>query len=139
MSPSLSSVRASLSRNQGRVAILVLLLACVYFVVIFGEQAARANRLEGEIAQQRANIADIREENVRLAARAEQMNSSAYYAYVEQVARRDLGLARPGETVVIVPRQPKASRSAPEATPVDETVKQNWQLWIDAIFAREQP
>lgn len=138
MSLSLSSAREQLSLHQGRVAIFVLLLACVYFIVIFGEQAARANRLEAEISQQRANIADIRAENSKLAERAEQMNSPAYYAYVEEVARRDLGLARPGETIVIVPRQAKAPQAVPEAPAETTTAKQNWQLWIDAIFASER-
>jgi len=128
-----------MSRNQGRLAILVLLFVCSYFIVIFGEQAWRANRLEAEIAQQRASIADMRRENAQLATRAEQMNSPAYYDYVEQIARRDLGLARPGETVVIVPRQPSALTPAPQSTPEAEVQKQNWQLWIDAIFDRKTP
>ncbi len=109
MTDAVSSVRQVVSRNQGRLAILVLLFVCCYFIVIFGEQAWRANHLAAEIAQQRASIADIRRENAQLATRAEQMNSPAYNDYVEQIARRDLWLARPGETVVIVPRQSSAS------------------------------
>ena len=139
MNTALVSARDYLGRNQRRVAILVLLLVCVYFIVIFGEQAARANRLEAEIDQQRASIAAIRQENARLAVRAEQMNSPAYNAYVEQVARRDLGLARPGETVVIVPRQAAVSRATAEPPSEPEVRRQNWQLWIDAVFERDQP
>ena len=137
MNRALAAMRETLSRNQGRLAILVLLLVCVYFIVIFGGQAWRANTLEAEIAQQRASIADIRRENARLAARAEQMNSAAYYAYVEQVARRDLGLARPGETVVIVPRQAAAAAPTQAPEPVATADKPNWQLWINAIFDQE--
>lgn len=138
MNAALRAGRLFLSRNQGRIAILVLLLVCVYFLVIFGEQAWHANRLEAEIDQQRDSIADIRRENEELAARAEQMNSSAYRVYVEKIARRDLGLARPGETVIIVPRQPAARQPAakPEATP--DVSEQNWQLWIDAIFEPDE-
>ena len=139
MSLTVGSVRDYLGRNQRRVAILVLLLVCVYFIVIFGDQAARANRLEAEIDQQRASIAAIRAENAELAVRAEQMNSPAYNAYVEQVARRDLGLARPGETVVIVPRQAAVPRATVEPLPEPEIRRQNWQLWIDAIFDRAEP
>lgn len=134
MSDAIRTARQLISRNQGRLAILVLLLVCIYFIVIFGEQAWRANRLEAEIAQQRASIDAIRRENGALATRAEQMNSPAYYDYVEQVARRDFGMARPGETVVIVPRQSPAAAPTPVATPAPSVDKQNWQLWIDAIF-----
>lgn len=137
MSDILLAARRFLGRNQGRLAILVLLLVCIYFLVIFGEQAWRANRLEAEIAQQRASIDDIRRENAELATKAEQMNSSGYYGYVEQIARRDLGLARPGETVVIVPRQPRSTAPAPQETPVPDDEKQNWELWIDAIFDQD--
>lgn len=137
MSAARAVARQVLSRNQGRIAILVLLLVCIYFIVIFGEQAWRANRLEAELDQQRASIDAIRRENEQLAVRAEQLNSPAYDAYVEQVARRDLGLARPGETVVIVPRQPAAPAPTLALAPVSEDDRQNWQLWIDAIFERD--
>ncbi|MEZ4523953.1 MAG: septum formation initiator family protein [Thermomicrobiales bacterium] len=138
MTSALQPVQSFLSRNQRRLALAVLLLVCIYFLVIFGEQAWRANRLEAELAQQRASIADIRRENEELAGRAELMNSPAYSSYVEQIARRDLALARPGETVVIVPRQ--SADPVPETVPepVQRTTRQNWQLWIDAIFDQDE-
>jgi hypothetical protein len=65
------------------------------------------------------------------------LNSPAYSSYVERVARRDLGLARPGETVLLVPRQQPAP-AAPEPTPAPKPdERQNWQLWIDAILHPE--
>ncbi len=138
MRVALDRAQRFLSRNQGRVAILALLIVCVYFLVIFGEQAWHANRLEAEIDQQREAIADIRRENEELAVRAEQMNSPAYQGYVEQIARRDLGLARPGETVIIVPRRPAAAQPTPVPEPVQDGSEQNWQRWIDAIFAADE-
>ncbi|CAN5558771.1 hypothetical protein BH23CHL2_BH23CHL2_28160 [soil metagenome] len=139
MSPPVRAIQLFLSRHQKRLAIIVLLLVCIYFIVIFGEQAWRANRLEAEIDQQRASIADIRRENDKLAARAEQMNSPAYFAYVEQIARRDLSLARPGETVVIVPRESTAREAEVEPTVAPESTRQNWQLWLDAVFNQNDP
>jgi len=137
MSGMARSVHRFISLNQGRLALAVLLLVCVYFIVVFGEQAWRANRLEAEIAQQQSSIDDIRRENEQLAERAELMNSPAYTSYVERIARRDLSLARPGETVVIVPRQPAGLASTAEPGPDPETDKPNWQLWIDAVFDQD--
>ncbi len=115
----------------------VLLVACIYFLVIFGTQAWRANRLEAELSQQRAAIADIRRENNALATQAEMLNSPAYSGYVERIARRDLGLAHPGETVLLAPReQPSAVAPAPTAVALPDE-RQNWQRWIDAIFELE--
>lgn len=136
MSAVARSIHRFISRNQGRLALAVLLLVCVYFIVVFGEQAWRANRLEAEIAQQQTSIDDIRRENEQLAERAELMNSPAYMSYVERIARRDLSLARPGETVVIVPRQPTGPAPVSEPAPATDTQKPNWQLWIDAVFDR---
>jgi cell division protein FtsB len=125
------------SRNRGRLAMAVLLVVCLYFLVTFATQAWRANRLEAQIDAQREAIADIRRENDALATQAELLNSPAYDAYVERIARRDLGLARPGETVLLVPRQQPgaASHAATPAPRPDE--RQNWQLWIDALLNLE--
>jgi len=126
-----------ISRNRGRLAMLVLLIVCVYFLVTFATQAWRANRLEAEIAGQREAIADIRRENAALATQAEMLNSPAYAGYVERIARRDLGLARPGETVLLVPRQQGV---APTPVPTEQPQpddRQNWERWIDAILNPE--
>jgi cell division protein FtsB len=133
-----SGLYGLVSRNRGRLAMLVLLVACIYFLVIFGTQAWRANRLEAELEQQRASIAGIRRDNAALATQAEMLNSdAAYEGYVEGVARRDLGLARPGETVLLAPReQPAAAAPEPTIAPKPDE-RQNWQRWIDAIVEQE--
>ena len=121
-------------RNQKRIALGVSLLVCIYFIVIFGEQAWRTNQLEADIAQQRASIADIRRENAVLATKAELLNSPAYPAYVERIARRDLGFARPGDTVLIVPRQAAIQPTPAPAVIAEAEPRQNWQRWIDAVL-----
>ncbi|HLT18029.1 MAG TPA: septum formation initiator family protein [Thermomicrobiales bacterium] len=137
MSAARGGIYELISRNRGRLAMAVLLVACVYFLVTFATQAWRANRLEAEIAGQRAAIADIRRENAALATQAAMLNSPAYAGYVERVARRDLGLARPGETVLLVPRQQAAVPTpAPTEQPQPDE-RQNWQRWIDAILDPE--
>ncbi len=137
MRQSSDGLHGVVSRNRGRLAMAVLLVACIYFLMIFGAQAWRANRLEAELSQQRASIAGIRRENAELATQAEILNSPAYAGYVERVARRDLGLARPGETVLLVPRE-QPSASAPAPTPaLEPDTRQNWERWIDAFLNRE--
>jgi cell division protein FtsB len=130
-------LQARVSRHRGRLALAVLLVVCLYFLVIFGEQAWRANRLEAELDQQRAAIAAIERENDALATQAALLESDAYAGYVERIARRDLGLARPGDTVLLVPRSQPAVVAAPVETaePIEDLP--NWRRWLDAFLERE--
>jgi cell division protein FtsB len=131
-------LQARVSRYRGRLALVVLLVVCIYFLVIFGEQAWRANRLEADLAQQRAAIAAIERENEALATQAALLDADAYAGYVERIARRDLGLARPGDTVLLIPRQQPSTSFAQLETPVPADERSNWQRWLDAFLAQER-
>lgn len=123
-----------ISRHRRWLAMLVILLFAVYFMVTFGEQALRAQQLEAEVTQQRQAIAQIEEENEQLAAELEGLESTGYQAYVERIARRDLGLARPGDTVVLVRWQGESDLPAPQAEPAPPNDDPNWRRWLDALF-----
>jgi cell division protein FtsB len=94
---------ASGRRTAGRVwSRLVLLAACVLLANgLVGERGLtdmrRARRAYGEAA---TDLARLRRENLALRVEAERLRSDP--ATIESLARRDLGLLRPGELLFTI-------------------------------------
>ena len=59
-------------------------------------------RLRAETAALQAEVDGLRDERARLVDEAQRLREDP--ATIEEVARRELGLVRPGERVVLVPR-----------------------------------
>lgn len=91
--------------------------------------------------QSKARIADLQTTKQKLEKEqqgllAQQQNVQSPY-YLEQVARDELHLSKPGETVVIIPTDSQAS---PSASPTPQMLKEkpNWQLWWEVISGQDQ-
>lgn len=122
-------------QQRNRIAILLVLFVGVYFMVAFGEQSWRARQLQAEEASLNSAIAKIERDNQALQAELDSYSTGAYTAYVEARARRDLNLAHPGETVLLIHWQnPPAPATDQPAAPKKQTDEPNWRRWLD-IFA----
>lgn len=124
---------ATVLRHRGRIAILMLVLVWSYFLVAFGEQAWRARELQAELDRERASIAALARENDQLQAQVDRYASDGYLDYVQAIARRDLDLANPGETVLLVRWQDQGIVPTDEEAPVEPDDRPNWQRWLDAF------
>lgn len=127
--------RQMFDQYRSRIAILFVLVVVTWFLLAFAEQAWRARQLEAEAAQQRATIAAIEADNAELREQISVYSTDAWLEYAQSRARRDLNLANPGETVLMVrwgPRQPgdQPTDTLPSA-PSDPA---NWRTWVD-VFA----
>lgn len=130
----IEAIGAGLYRNRGRIAILMLVLVWGYFLIAFGEQAWRSRQLQADVDAQRDTIAALSRENARLQSQADRYASDAYIDYVQAVARRDLNLANPGETVLLVRWQGSSVASSDDIPEVEvEDQRPNWQRWLDAF------
>lgn len=121
---------------RGRLTLLIVLLAALYFVIAFAGQALHAREMHADIEQHRATLATMQGENAALQQQVDRYATDAYYTYVEQRARRDLLLANSGETLVLIDWQPSAEVPvSPAATaPQDDTP--NWKRWIEVFDRR---
>jgi cell division protein FtsB len=80
---------------------LSLTLAALLVNALVGENGYLASkRAEREEATLKAEVARLRLENQRLQAQRERLETDP--AAVEDVARRTLGMVRPGETMVVI-------------------------------------
>ncbi len=133
--PDVSSVSDWIERFRGRLVVLVILIAAVYFVAAFGEQAWKVRQLRAEVAERQAAIAALEVKRDALKKQVEVFSSDQYLAYVEQVARRDLGLSHSDETTLLVHwlDAPDASPAASHSPTSTESPESNWHQWRDLI------
>jgi cell division protein FtsB len=128
-----------LDRGQIAAGAIILVVALVVIGIgwAFVEQLTLAQELRGEEEKLEAIVA-TRE------ARREQLTATLAYVqsdeYVEEWAREELKMAKPGEVVVIpvVSAGGDASEEAPTAQPdggeVDVPERPFWRVWWEALF-----
>jgi cell division protein FtsB len=100
--------RARFAPGRVSVAYLILLVAAVLLLgnAIAGESGFLTMRQARQQYEDLArSVAALREENARLREEIRRLNNDP--AAVEEIARRELGLVRPGEKVFIVRDVPK--------------------------------
>ncbi len=134
----LSSVSDWIERFRGRLVMLVVLIAAVYFVAAFGEQAWKVRQLRAEVAERQAAIAALEVKRDALKKQVEVFSSDQYLAYVEQVARRDLGLSHSDETTLLVHwlDAPDANPAASHSPASARSPESNWHQWLDLVTGK---
>jgi cell division protein FtsB len=97
--------------------VLIVLLAWLQYRLWFGNGGAReVAALEQQVAQQKRQNAGLRERNAALAAEVADLKSGE--AAIEERARSELGMIKPGETFYrVVERTPSAQDQAQEPAP----------------------
>ncbi len=128
-----------LARGRGRLVIALVIVVGLYFVVAFGEQMWKARQLQAEVAERRAAVAELQAKHDQLQRQLDGYADDArYLAYVEQIARRDLNLSHPGETVLLVRWLPAPTPTAtPSAAPAGKPGSEaNWQRWLEVLEGR---
>lgn len=93
---------------SSRTALVVQMLILAFLVFSFGREFARDYSIQQEITDLEAERAALESENAEIAAF---MNSVQTETYIEREARLKLGLAKPGEKVVVLP-SPETNKEA---------------------------
>ena len=108
-------------RSRQIVHWLLLLVAAVIIAdALVGDRGLLAMlRARKEFDDLAATITRARAENMRLRDEVRRLREDP--AAIEEIARRELGLIRPGEKVFIVKDVPPPSQSAPRAAPPPST------------------
>lgn len=96
--------------------VLVLLLGWLQYRLWFGTGGAgQVAQLEAQVAQQAHQNTGLRERNAALAAEVADLKSPTGEAAVEERARSELGMIRPGETFYRVVEGAPVQRGVPPA------------------------
>jgi len=115
--------------SSGYLALLIALVAAFvvgYLLFRAGGTGLQSYRLAGQEQQVRREIAELQRQHDELVVLREYLRSDEY---IESVARRVLGLVKPGETLTIVsgPQGEQAGVSAGESNRPN-------QPWWEALF-----
>jgi cell division protein FtsB len=99
-----------------RAVAILAALAVGYFVFVAVGDTLLSQRLNRDEAQLERQIADLERQQARLEAIKSYLATDEY---IERVARRVLGLVRPGETLVIVSSSVQPTPGAPPSEDTD--------------------
>jgi len=104
---------------------LVLSISLIRNVI----KISQAGKVVGE-ASLRVEI--LKEENLKLQERLSEVQGEAY---VEKELRDKLGLAKEGETILVLPEEDIVRSLAPKLTEEEETLPDpNWKKWLKLFF-----
>lgn len=98
------------ARTTIRVVILLSTVLTIVFIVsfVFSEEGiAELRRSQKRVSDLTVEVEQLRTENERLRREIETLEESSFR--YEKIAREDLGLARPDETVYILPEESQKS------------------------------
>lgn len=117
-----------------RVAVLVAAALVAYLLFAAGGDYLQSRQLQAEEKGIRQEIAELQGEHEKLLAIRDYLYSDEY---IEGVARRILGLVRPGETLVVVTSNEASAGPAEEqadgADP-EEQDSEGWRPWWERLF-----
>jgi cell division protein FtsB len=106
-------------------------LAVLYLVLLTGQRALEAYRVNQEVDAVRRDIEAQRSRNIQLQA---ELSSARLDEDIERIARDELNMVKPGDQPVVLVwpdgngrlgTQPAANRPAPEA---------GWRTWLRLFF-----
>ena len=90
---------------------------------------SQAGKVVGEAS---LKVEKLKEENLKLQERLNEVQSEAY---VEKELRDKLGLAKEGETILVLPEEDIVRSLAPKLTEEEETLPDpNWKKWLKLFF-----
>lgn len=122
--------------NFSKAAFWVGLIIVVYMFAILTSETGKNYNL-------RSHSDELEEEINQLQSQIEELGFQIQYyktdVYKEKLAREKLGLQKPGETVVIVPKSetqlnPTVQSTRLYTTTETQPTKSHWQQWRDFLF-----
>lgn len=114
----------------------IILYGVIIFQILLIVSLVRGIQLS---SKSRSRITDLEERKSQLMQESQKIKEEGEYVqsphYLEKVARDELNMAKPGETVVIVPDNLRmTSRGESEEREAGE--KENWQKWWEVLSGR---
>ena len=117
-------------KRNPRILWTIVLLLCLFFAVSYGARLTAKAKLEAAIQQQITSIAEAKQRQVALQQQLTYVRSDAY---VEEVARNQLGMIQEGDEVLIVVKGVSQAAPQPAADPATATQPPLWQEWLTAL------
>lgn len=105
---------------------IVIIVVASLILLSLGKQISDAIQAGKRLDTEADSVSKLQEQNQALKKKLTEVGQPDF---VEQVARDKLNMAKPGETVVVVPEQ-DINRVVADQNPPAEVKLANWQGWI---------
>lgn len=107
-------------------AVIVIILISFSILIGLGRQIVDAlsagDRLDSSIDE----VTRLQDENRQL---KQQLSQVEQYDFIEKIARNKLNMAKPGETIIVIPKE-EVDRVLNPPKPYEEPKLENWQGWL---------
>ncbi len=139
----MTRLKATLAKLGSQVITIVLVIAAIAFTGMFIFQNLRIHDMQDQRDAKAAELAQYQERNDKLQQQLDFLKGPGYMLFVEAVARQALGLAKPGETVILPVQQGangdaiKPGNSTVAKAPKTVTPpapKSGWESWLSFFF-----
>ncbi|MSQ14675.1 MAG: septum formation initiator family protein [Dehalococcoidia bacterium] len=118
--------------TSGNVFYLVLAFTVfLYLMFSIGTRTIQLYSLQDKSGKMKGEISSLEQEHKRLTKYKEVVLSDAY---VEKIAREELGMTREGEKAVIILHNPDTSSNAENTTGAPKDPRPYWRQWWDMLF-----
>ena len=117
-----------------KVSTAIFIIIGIIIIFNLGKQIATALNSGNRLDQAVSDLGNLQAQNQQL---RQELVRAQSYEYIEKTARDELNMAKPNETVVIIPENVLDQVMNPPKKPEPPKVP-NWQRWLQLIFHRWQ-
>jgi cell division protein FtsB len=115
-------------------------LAALYLVLLIGQRALDAYRINQEIESVRREVVSLQTHNLELQA---ELSSARADEEIERIAREELGYVRPGDRPLILlwpdGHPPTSENASAAATAGVAAPEPNWRSWLRLFVDLDSP
>ncbi|MBI3485482.1 cell division protein FtsL [Candidatus Daviesbacteria bacterium] len=114
--------------KKASIGVIILLI----LIALFGltKQITKALQAGKRLDIATDEVSKLQDENRNLQQRLSEVKS---LSFIEQQARDKLNLAKPNETVVIIPKE-QIEKVLGESKKIEDIKLTNWQAWLKLVF-----
>lgn len=108
------------------ISVIVIVIIAISILTGLGKQIAAALNASKRVEEQANRVTRLTEKNNQL---KKQLVQAQTPDAIEKIARDQLNLSKPGETIVVIPDE-LITKVLEEAKPKEEPKIPNWQGWL---------
>jgi|SRR5579884_2833187 len=113
-----------------KISTSIFILIGILIIFSLGKQIAAALNSGNRLDQAVSDLGNLQAQNQQL---RQELVRAQSYEYIEKTARDELNMAKPNETVVIIPEDVLNRVMNPPKKPEPSKIP-NWQRWLQLIF-----
>jgi cell division protein FtsB len=121
-----------------RLILFALITLCVLFIFSYSKRLEEKAQLQAEIKLWQERVEQDKAQKSRLEAEVKQVDTPEY---VDEVARRELNVSKPGDKILILYQVTPEPTVIPTATPLPPTPlprvdeQANWRRWLELFIS----